>query len=213
MSKLTISSKPILFVLLVGLLFGFGVGIGLAGRNHPVEAQAQNQETQVEDRGQSEQSQPVFYHRASGLSFFPTDSNWAYFHTTNGCLYRPNDSSNLVRLYTYDLQLPHGAEITTFNVYYFDNSPSDLTVELYALSGTNITTLIEDASSTAANGYGSTNSGVFSHLVDNISESLTMIVRIGPDQDVDLKLCSIRITYEFDISTNYLPSMLNMASP
>jgi hypothetical protein len=212
MSKLNISSKQILFVLLVGLLFGYGVGMGLAGRNHPVRAQAQNQETQGEGQGRLEQSQTTFYHRVSGLSFLPRFSGYEYVHSANGCLYRP-DTSNNGYSYGYDIRLPHGAEITTFNVYYNDSSPLNLDADLVAYDAAGGETVIKQSGSTAASGYGSTNSGVFSHIVNNITESLAMIVTIPPNQNVSLQLCGIRMTYEFDMSANYLPTMLNMASP
>jgi hypothetical protein len=213
MLKINLTSKFIGLILLLGLLPGIGAGIILAGRQPVVEAQAPSNENNDEVTERPNQSQTIFYHRVSGFSFLPRDSDWDYYHNGNGCLYRPDDNTNVLHTFTYDLQLPHGAEITTFNVYFYDTSSFDLTVELWAFNGSGGATIIENSGSTAANGYGSVNSGVFSHTVDNINESLAFITTIGPNHNVTLQLCSIRLTYEFDISANYLPTMLNLASP
>lgn len=214
MITINISSKFVLVFLLVGLLLGFGAGLVLDGREKTVQAQTPDNENEGEETERPNQSQTAFYHRASGLSFYPLYHDWEYTQTlANGCLYRENGSGTNPYYYAYDLKLPHGAEITTFNVYYYDTSPQDLEVELRAYDGAGSETLIEDGSSTGTQGYGVTQSGVFSHIVNNIAESLAMIVRISTDTDNALRFCGVRITYEFDISSNYLPAMLNLSAP
>ena len=212
MSKINISSKFILPVLLVSLLLGLGAGLTLAGREPVVEAQTPLNESEEEGAERPNQSQTVFYYRVSGISFLPNFSGYEYVHGATGCLYRP-DSSNNPQLYSSDIRLPNGAEITTFNVYFNDSSPLNLDVDLIAYDNAGGETLIRESGSTAANGYGSVNSGIFSHTVNNIAESLAMIVTIPPNQNNSLQFCGVRISYEFDISANYLPAMLNMASP
>jgi hypothetical protein len=211
MSKINIASKYVLPIIIIGLLLGFGAGLILAGREPVVEAQAPLNESEGEGSERPNQS-TIFYYRASGISFLPSFSGYEYVHTAKGCLYRP-DSNNNGQSDGSDIRLPQGAEITTFNVYFNDNSSLNLDVDLIAYDNAGGETLIRSSGSTAANGYGSVNSGVFSHSVNNIAESLSMIVTIPPNQNNSLQFCGVRMTYEFDMSANYLPAMLNMAAP
>lgn len=212
MIQINLSPKSVLHILLVVVLFGFGTVWIMAGRQPLAEAQPSMIGSEEEEPERPNQSQSLFYYRISGLSFLPRYTGYEYVHTAEGCLYRADSNIN-PQSYGSDIRLPDGAEISSFNVYFYDLSAQNFDVDLIAYDGAGGQTVIKSSGSTAANGYGSVNSGVFLHTVNNIVESLTMIVTIPPGLDNTLQFCGIRITYEFDISSNYLPAMLNLSAP
>lgn len=200
-------SRSVLPMLLLGVLVGLGAGWAAAG-------QPANAEGGVEDEAPAGERAPnqTFYLRAAGLSFRPRDSRTTFASVSPGCIYRMDSAGQ--ENFVYDLQLPQGAIIDYLSLYYYDVAAGqDLTVDILAHDGAGGETTVESLSSTGSGGFGATGSGIFSHVVDNYNESLVVQATIPAGQSLYLQLCGIRVRYQFDIATNYLPAMLKMATP
>ena len=66
--------------------------------------------------------------------------------------------------------------------------------------------------STGTPGQTSAGSGFFSHFVDNSTEALSLSLRYG-GLDSTLRICGVRIRYQYDISIVTLPVILNQTNP
>ena len=133
--------------------------------------------------------------RAAGSNFVPRDSNVNFHYYGGGCLVRDTGAGD--SWFTYDLQLPDGAQIDYLRVYYRDSSSTyDIDSELWAFNGAGGTNLLAEADSSDIPGYSSTGSGYFTHIVDNTNESLVVIARIPEGAGTELALCGIRIRYQ-----------------
>lgn len=205
MSKINAFSRFFLPVLLAGLLIGVGVGLALDGGTANADGALENYPATNEASGLQ-----TYYKRVAGWNFMPLASTTNYVGLNPGCMARI-DSAGL-GTFVYDLQLPHGAILDYLSLYYFDQSPAKITVSILAFNGAGGSSTIETLESAGSGGYGATGSGVFSHVVDNYNESLLIQAEI-PEPGSTLQLCGVRLRYQFDISTNYLPSVLNMAAP
>lgn len=147
-------------------------------------------ETQANERGAA----GVFL-RAAGSNFIPRDSTSTFSYTSAGCLQR--DSNTGDSFFTYDIQVPHGAMIDYFRLYYFDGSGTyNLNSELWSFDGAGGATLIAEADSTGDAGFGSIGSGFFSHVVNTNNESLSLVVSLQGGVGSQIRLCGIRIRYQ-----------------
>jgi hypothetical protein len=132
--------------------------------------------------------------RASGSNFIPRSSDATYSYSGAGCLQR-NDTMGDT-WFSLDVQIPDGSVIDFLRVYYNDNdATNDISAELWAFDGAGGTTLIAEAESSDSPGYGAAGSGFFSHVVDNLNQSLVVVVALRGGVGNDLTLCGIRIRY------------------
>jgi len=157
--------------------------------------------------------QAQFYKRVAGSNFHPRDSDISYAYRGAGCVVReagPGDS-----WFTTDLQVPEGAVIDFFRVYYYDNTSTyGIDSELWAFDGAGGVFLIAEADSIGSPGYGSTGSGSFNYSVDNTDEALVVVASIPEGAGYDLALCGVRIRYQYTlVAANFLPSVLNLTAP
>ncbi len=137
---------------------------------------------------------PVF-HRIAGSNFTPRDSVATFSYLGGGCMHR--DSNVGDSWFTHEVQLPHGAEIDFLRVLFYDNSATyDINSELWAFDGAGGTNLIAEADSSGTPGYSSEGSGFFSHIVDNLNESLVLVASIQGGVGSSLALCGVRIRYQ-----------------
>jgi hypothetical protein len=133
--------------------------------------------------------------RAAGSNFVPRDSTTTFSYDGGGCMQR--DSNIGDSWFTYDLQVPNGAELDFFRVYYFDGSATfDVNAELWSFDGAGGTTMIAEADSTGDAGYGSTGSPFFSHIVDSVNESLVVVASLQGGVGNQVRLCGIRVRYQ-----------------
>ena len=168
---------------------------------------------EVELQVNPEATQAQFFKRAAGSNFQPRDSTTTFSYSGGGCLQRNSNTGD--SWFTIDLQMPEGAIIDFLRLYYYDNNGTyDINSELWAFDGAGGTTLIAEADSSGAPGYSSASSGFFSHTVDNINESLVIVASIQGGVGPDLKLCGIRLRYQYTpLASNFLPSVLNLTAP
>lgn len=154
-----------------------------------------------------------FFKRAAGSNFVPRDSTATFSYGGGGCVQRNSNVGD--SWFTIDVQLPDGAVVDFLRVYYYDNDPTyDINSELWAFDGAGGTNLVADADSTGTPGYSSTGSDFFNHPVDNINESLVIVVSIEGGIGPNLKLCGYRLRYQYTlVSANFLPAVLNLTAP
>ena len=153
----------------------------------------------------------IRYQFISANTFVPDDDDMTYNYYTGGCMYRTGGGN-----YTeHTLQLPQGAEIDYLRVYFYDNdSTHDATAYLYAYDGYGGADMIASASSSGANAYySSEGSGYFSHIVNNQGEALSLSLYYGNGTTSDLRICGVRLRYQYTLSIVDLPLILNGATP
>jgi hypothetical protein len=139
----------------------------------------------------------------SGASFTPMNDAYA-FNTMNGYLYNP--SSSLGGNYVAQVTLPHGAIVTKFVAYYFDNiTEKDLEVNLIRKSFSDIEmNYMAEVVSISANPsvtYWYDDSIQFT-TVDNQSNSYFATVWLPSGTISTMCLIGVRVDYTFP---SYLP--------
>jgi hypothetical protein len=153
----------------------------------------------------------LYFKFISANTFVPYDDDMTYVYSSGGCMSRTGGGN-----YTeHTLQLPEGAEIDYLRVYFWDNDAThDATAYLFAYDGKGGSTSIAYASSSGqAGSYRSEGSGYFSHIVDNLNEALSLSLYYGGATTSDLKICGVRVRYQYTISLVDLPLILNGTSP
>jgi hypothetical protein len=153
----------------------------------------------------------LYYKFISANTFVPYDDDMTYTYSSGGCMYR-NGGGNYTE---HTLQLPQGAEIDYLRVYFWDNDAThNATAYLFAYDGKGGTSTIASVSSSGqADSYRSEGSGYFSHIVDNLGEALSLSLYYGGATTSDLKICGVRIRYQYTLSVTDLPMILNGAGP
>jgi hypothetical protein len=153
----------------------------------------------------------LYFKFISANTFVPYDDDMTYVYSSGGCMSRTGGGN-----YTeHTLQLPEGAEIDYLRVYFWDNDAThNATAYLFAYDGKGHSTSIASVSSSGqAASYRSEGSGYFSHTVDNLNEALSLSLYYGGATTDDLKICGVRIRYQYTLSITDLPVILNGASP
>lgn len=234
MSRMNVVSRIMLPALLLGLLLGAGAGLALAGRSGDTEVggaaaerplgvslangedwaetQAPPLEGEEELPDASGGSQGVFYTRVTGRSFQPSYSGTTFIVSSSVCLSRTD--STAYGGFTYDLHLPQGAEVDQLTLYYYDASvTANVQAILNAYDGFGNGPQVATVDSTGWDGFGIQSSSIFSHIVDNVNSALSLTVGLATGAGSALKVCGMRVRYQYNPSTNYLPAMLNLAEP
>lgn len=173
-----------------------------------------DQITEVEEvellPGEGGSTEAVFYKRYSANVFVPDLDYTTYGRASGGCVYQ---TSGLGSTY-HTLQLPDGATITYLRVYFYDNDPNNNAMaSLYAYDSTGGATLVASANSSGTPGWGSAGSGVFSHAVDNMDETLALRLYYQAGTSIDLQICAVRVQYTYTLSRSSLPLILNEFNP
>jgi hypothetical protein len=60
---------------------------------------------------------------------------------------------------------------------------------------------------------GSTTNTAFSHVVDNSSWAYILWAEIPDGPGSGLRICGVSVGYEYPLTANYLPAMLNLNAP
>lgn len=209
MSRLIFVSRFVLPALLLGLLLGVGAGLALAGQPNTQAPPLAGDEELLDG---PDASQTQFFERVAGSSFRPPDSATEFDYGANGCLYRVGATGG--NAFTYDLQLPQGAQINFLRLFFNDASlPDNIELDLVAFDNAGLTVLIEEIASTGWTGWGSTTSTTVSHVVDNGGWAYILWAAIPDGPESGLQLCGVSIGFEYSLATNYLPALLNLAAP
>jgi len=205
-------------VLLLAFALGIGVGLALAGRPGEASTLVSHGETAAlpqlaEAAGQAAGQNALLaatYLRAAGSAFIPS-KNVDYF-SDQGCTYMQSGAP--LTDFFYDLQLPHGAVLDSFTLYYLDSSVA-LTINAYIaiFDATGSATLVSSVASAGFSGYGSATSADFSHIVDNLGQALSVWVRIPAGGVSGLQLCGVRVRYQPPQTAAFMPTILNQATP
>jgi hypothetical protein len=149
-----------------------------------------------------------FFKRIAGINFHPLASDVTYASTPGGCLYQTGTSGD----FASDIQVPDGATIDYLRVYFYDtDGGSDAVAELYAYDGAGNSTLIASAAGSGTPAYSSAVSEPFSHFVDNTAEALAVVLDFQGASTDALRICGIRIRYQFH--QIHLPLVLRQAQP
>jgi hypothetical protein len=145
----------------------------------------------------------AYFKRYPGVAFQPRDSDTGYDYFGSGCI-----SSKGADYFVLDIQLPDGAEIDFVRMYYYDTSSSAnarMYLTSYNAQGGYSDVMYIDSG--GASGYGSV--GDFtSYVIDPITEAVTLVWRPNTTGS-SMALCGVRIRYQYWISTDFLPSLLN----
>jgi hypothetical protein len=139
-------------------------------------------------------------------TFVPYDDNMTYSYYGAGCTYRTGGTA----FTEHDLQLPQGAVIDYLRIYYYDNdAANNAAAFLFAYDGAGNYTQLASVASTGVPGQSDTGSGFFSHPVDNVSEGLSIRLSFGNATTSNLRICGVRLRYQYTIATTSLPLILN----
>ena len=208
--------KVLLVVVLAVVLMAGSVTPELAAQspengpepNNPrPEPQQEVVEIETQDIGPQEVvgQSTTLYKRYEASTFVPVGSDATYAYHGRGCVYRTGGEDR----YSHDLQLPEGAEIDYLRLYFYDIDPvNDAQAWLYAYDGYGNYTEVVSVSSSGTPGQSTAGSGFFSHTVDNVDEALAIMLSYSTATNDDLRICGVRIRYQYSFSTLYLPVVL-----
>jgi hypothetical protein len=167
------------------------------------------QTTTVEEESNRDDSSRVvgWFQFISANTFVPYNSSMTYVYYNSGCMYRTGGGD----FTEHTLQLPQGAEIDYLRVYYYDNDPThNVRADLYAYDGYGDNVNIASASSSGAvNSYQSMGSGFFSYTVNNEAEALSLSLYYGGATTNLLRICGVRIRYQYNPYATFLPLLKN----
>ncbi|MCI0398239.1 MAG: hypothetical protein L0322_25365 [Chloroflexi bacterium] len=145
----------------------------------------------------SEAPGQTFYKRWAAETFVPYHylNEWA--NMGSGCFRRLNGY-----IWTTDVQLPEGAIIDYFRVYYYDtDSAYNVEATLLRYDSTGSSELLASASGSGTPGWSSAGSGLFSHSVDNLNWSYAVNMSFTGGTTAALRACAVRIRYQYDPAT------------
>lgn len=133
----------------------------------------------------------VEYWRAPASAFVQYDdaNTWNYFN--GGCIHRTGGSD----YFDIDLQLPDGATITYLRLYFYDaDATYDATAMIWSFDGAGASTMLASVSSAGTPGQSSAGTSV-SHVVNNVSEALSVRIDFNGASTSSLRICGVRIQY------------------
>jgi hypothetical protein len=202
------SSYPriILLVIILCLILGVGAGWVLA-EQVAVPRSPSGGAGQTQERTAGSTSQ--FYKRLTGNSFQPVQSAMTYTGVNGSCIYRSSDAG--YNAFTYDLQLPDGAEVNQVTFYYYDAAiVNGLQFTLKAYDGFGEGPTIATLQSQGWGGFGSVTSSPLSYVVDNFEEVLQLTVSF-PDvpSTSGLQICGVLVGYQLKLPAVYLPEIFS----
>jgi len=204
---------PALIALLAALLT-----LGLAAQNPAGQAAGDLPEkvTVVEEvellAGANSPNATYFYKRYSADTFTPQTSDMEYRYETGGCVQKVAADHGWM---AHDLQLPEGARITYMRLYFYDIDPAnDAVAQLMSYDGQGHLDRIDLVQSSGTPGWSSVGSGApFSHPVHNVDEALAVWLVFGQSASPALRICGVRIQYEYTLAQTSLPLILNESNP
>ena len=163
-------------------------------------------ETELPQAPETASAVATLFKFIAGSNFHPREATTTHSYGNAGCLYKTSTSGYLVS----DLQLPQGAEIDLVSLYFNDtNANYNAEVWLYAYDGLGGFTEIAHVASNGSPGQNSANSALVSHIVDNSTESLGLVVGTGSANDSSVRICGVRVRYNVDVpSYVMLPAVL-----
>jgi len=218
MSKSRVSAHRLIagraLIALLAMLFALGVaaqdpGSGQAG-NAAEKVTAVEEVELLPDA--ADPNQDFFYKRYSADTFTPAFSDMEYRYGTGGCMYRTGGGS--YDHTAHSVQLPEGAEITYLRLYFYDMNPDrDAEAQLMAYDGQGGVDLIGVVQSSGTPGWSSVGGGIPSYVVHNVDESLALWLNFGNSTGDTLRLCGVRIQYQYTLSSTSLPLILNQSNP
>lgn len=143
----------------------------------------------------------TYVRRYAGLTFVPRDSDQEHNYSGSGCIEGKVGGTGL---WVHSLDLPQGAEITDFRLYYYDsNGSAAVNGWITRFDNAGITEDLISVPSSDAGGYGSV-AAPTSILVDNTSFSYVVYGRPGGN-DGTTRLCGVAVTYRLDLNNLRLP--------
>ncbi len=143
-------------------------------------------------------------------SFVPYDDDMTYAYYGAGCVYHTGGTI----FSEQSLQLPQGAVADYIRIYFYDTDAThDATAFLFAFDGAGNYTQVAAASSSGTPGQNSAGSGFFSYPVDNVDSALSLRLSYGNATTSSLRICGVRIRYQYSIATLRLPLILKAAQP
>lgn len=139
----------------------------------------------------------------SANTFTAYDSTTAHSYYNGGCIYHTGGSGWM----EHSLELPDGAVVDQVRLYYFDNDPTNNAgMYLAAYDGAGNTSAIVTANTSGAvNGYSFIDSAVFNRVVNNSAEALSMSIHFGSATTNTLRICGVRVRYQYSPSAVFLP--------
>ncbi|MCI0398352.1 MAG: hypothetical protein L0332_26455 [Chloroflexi bacterium] len=152
----------------------------------------------------------TFFKRWAAETFVAYDSSNTWAYDGGGCFHRTGGST----WWDTDLQLPDGAEIDYLRVYYYDmNGTTDAETILFQFDDIGGNVQLASAAGSGTPGYSSAGSGFFSHFVDNTDHSYVLRIDFNGATTSDLRICAVRIRYQYNVATLSLPAIMNLTSP
>ncbi len=152
----------------------------------------------------------TFYKFYSANTFVPYDDDMTFVYFGAGCLYRTAGS----QFAEINVQLPQGAIVDFLRIYYYDNDAiNNASAYLFQFNGLGGFTNLGGASSSGTPGQSFTLSPPINHVVDNATGALAIRLDYGGGTNSNLRICGVRLQYQFALPTLSLPIMLNQTNP
>ena len=130
------------------------------------------------------------YVHIAGAAFHAINKDVHIAYDSSGCIYRTGGTDNRV---IHKVVLPDRAEVKYLRLYARDTASTSIKAFLTTYSGTGGINEITDVPS--KNNHSTNLSAPLSYLVDNQSESINVVVRLGATFNGTLQFCGVRIAY------------------
>jgi hypothetical protein len=137
------------------------------------------------------------YLRIAGSTFLPFDGTTTFAYPGVGCI---SKTGGIDSRFAHKVVLPDGALVRYLRLYYYDESPEQVTAFFTSYDGAG--NFIEHASVASANavgGFDSTLSPLIDYEVDQFASSINVVVNLGAQNDSTLQFCGVRIAYDAPI--------------
>lgn len=204
MSQVRISPRSIVIGLALTALLVVALALVVVAQE---PGQSPDRIAAIGDSDPADPNATSYFLYIAASTFVPFDSTMTYVNEGLGCIYRTGGAW----LMEHSVQLPQGAEISQIRLYFYDNSTVDnAALQLYAFPGTG---KIAEVESTGTPGQSWVDSAPFSHRVDNSAEALVARLDYQSSWSENVKICGVRIRYQYTPSIVDLPVILNGAGP
>jgi len=146
--------------------------------------------TYAEEEDATEATSRFVFSSATAFVQYDSTNTWAY--GGSGCIYKTGGSD----FFDIDLQIPAGVELDFLRIYFNDTDAAfNARATLFSFDGAGGNTSIASAESSGTPGFDSAGSGFFSHIVENINESLVVRINFLGATTSALEICGVRLRY------------------
>lgn len=184
--------RPALVLLASSGLLSMIPTVAIGGQSGGEPETSRRTSTPVVASEEAPEDQGLMYLRAAASSFTPYDSSTTWVYEGSGCRSLRSGSP----WFDLGVEFPDGAIIDFLRVYFYDaDAVNDVSAVLYGFDNEGDQMIVAQAAGSGTPGFSSAGSGLFSHTVDNVAQSMVVRIDLDGGSDDTLWVCGVRIRY------------------